>query len=88
MLQYFGWGAEDDDLYERLQKKHIELLRFGPNYSQYIMMKHKHETPSKERHNLLNNAVDRIDSDGLNSLKYNEKNVVLSPLYTHIFVEL
>lgn len=52
------------------------------------MMKHKQETPSKERHNLLNSAMDRIDEDGLNSLKYKEKSFELKPLYTHISVEL
>lgn len=72
----------------RFRQANIEICRFGPNYSKYAMAKHKAETSNKLIDNLLENATERIQTDGIDSLKFKEKYFKLLPLYTHILVEL
>lgn len=40
---YFGWGAEDDDFYQRLDSVQLIPCRLQPDVSKYVMMKHKPE---------------------------------------------
>lgn len=71
-----------------MRYKQIEVIRCDPSYGQYSMMEHKQEFPNEERLNLLQKAIQRMQTDGLNSLKYNEKKISDLPLYTHIEVEV
>lgn len=41
-----GWGGEDDDFFERLGARNYEIIRFEPAFSEYIMLRHKHEQVS------------------------------------------
>lgn len=82
--QFRGWGGEDDDLYGRLHNKGIEICRFAPEYGQYTMLKHSDEQKSQYRHALLRNSSERYDSDGLNALDYQLKEIKLHNLFTHI----
>lgn len=82
--KFSGWGGEDDDFYERLRAKNIEICRFPPDYSQYTMLKHDQEPPSENRLTLLRNGNLRYNIDGLNSLDYKEREVKLHKLFTHI----
>lgn len=83
-LQFRGWGGEDDDFYGRLHNKGFEICRFAPDYGQYTMLKHSDEQKSKFRMALLRNSTERYDSDGLNSLNYELKDVKLHNLFTHL----
>uniref|UniRef100_A0A182PCQ2 Beta-1,4-N-acetylgalactosaminyltransferase n=1 Tax=Anopheles epiroticus TaxID=199890 RepID=A0A182PCQ2_9DIPT len=84
---FSGWGGEDDDLYGRLQNKQIEICRFSPEYSQYSMLKHRKETPNKDRVAFLKNGKQRYHTDGLNSLVYKQVGFKLHNLFTHVLVE-
>lgn len=84
---FHGWGGEDDDFYGRLKAKNINICRFEPNYSQYIMLKHHKEKPNADRMLFLNNGPLRYHSDGLNSLNYIQKDLKLHSLFTHVLVE-
>ncbi|KAH8362927.1 hypothetical protein KR084_003171 [Drosophila pseudotakahashii] len=84
---YHGWGGEDDDLYERLQAKNIDICRFAMEFSEYTMLKHKPERPNANRVALLRAATLRQHSDGLNSLVYKEVERRMHSLFTHILVE-
>ncbi|XP_034487287.1 beta-1,4-galactosyltransferase 2 isoform X1 [Drosophila innubila] len=84
---YHGWGGEDDDFYERLKVVGVEICRFDPAYSEYTMLKHKHEIPNENRLSLLRSASLRIHKDGLNSLEYKELERRMHSLFTHILVE-
>lgn len=86
--EYFGWGAEDDDLYSRLQACNFKICRFGPEISQYHMFSHKLQRKGKLRSDLLSFARKRMAADGLSSLHYLEVATVLHPLFTHIMVDL
>jgi len=39
--KFFGWGGEDDDLYSRLTKQGIKLIRLSPSISTYRMLPHQ-----------------------------------------------
>lgn len=85
--QFYGWGGEDDDLYGRIQAKNLDICRLPPYYSQYTMLKHNAEVPSENRLAFLRNGSLRYNTDGLNSLVYNEKEIKLHKLFTHILAE-
>ncbi|XP_034832990.1 beta-1,4-galactosyltransferase 1-like isoform X1 [Maniola hyperantus] len=86
--KYFGWGGEDDDLYTRLEAHNIDITRFEPSTSQYHMASHTSQQKGQKTNELLQNAKERMSSDGLNSLKYTQVATVLHPLFTHIMVDL
>lgn len=85
-LQFSGWGGEDDDFFERLRAKNIDICRFPPNYSRYTMLKHANEIPSVNRFDMLRNGSLRYNTDGLSSLEFKEKEIKLHKLFTHILV--
>lgn len=82
-----GWGGEDDDFFERLKSKNIDICRFERAYSYYTMLKHAKEKPSEDRLKFLKSGPLRYHTDGLNSLVYVEKEIVLKDLYTHVLAE-
>lgn len=84
--QFIGWGGEDDDLFERLRGKNIDICRFAPKYSRYTMLKHAKEIPNENRYNMLRNGSLRFNTDGLSSLEFKEKEIKLHKLFTHILV--
>nr|XP_015908188.2 beta-1,4-galactosyltransferase 4 [Parasteatoda tepidariorum] len=47
---YFGWGGEDDDLYERLNAKRMKVRRYAPYISRYTALFHKKEVPNPNRY--------------------------------------
>ena len=71
--EYWGWGAEDDDMWLRTHKT-LELLpkpviRPDKSIYRYKMLKHRTEKsnkPSPRRFALLNNWFYRWKFDGLN----------------------
>lgn len=88
---YWGWGGEDDDLYERIKAKGYKLTRPSLKIGRYTMIKIAHFQSSKDnpnRHNLLEQSPQRMGSDGLNSLRYNLVEVDEQPLVTFIRVKL
>ncbi|KFM76276.1 Beta-1,4-N-acetylgalactosaminyltransferase bre-4, partial [Stegodyphus mimosarum] len=86
--EYFGWGAEDDDLYDRLNVKQLKVRRWAPEISRYKMLFHSKEVPNPDRFNLLKKGKQRIDTDGLSSLHYKILKTELLPLYTRILVDV
>lgn len=85
---YFGWGGEDDDLFNRVNAKGMKVRRWAPHLSRYTMLKHKKELPNPDRLTLLQNGKQRMDNDGLNTLDYKILKAELEPLYTRILVDV
>ena len=85
---YWGWGGEDDDMYERIVNKHLKLERPPATIARYRMLKHTHQELNPERLKILRAAHTRIDSDGVNNVKYRllEKNVF--HLFTHLLIDV
>lgn len=84
---YEGWGGEDDDLFERLKSRHINICRFAPHLNEYTMLRHKPEKKNENRVQLLRSGALRFNTDGLNSLVYTEKGRRIHSLFTHILVQ-
>lgn len=85
---YFGWGGEDDDLFDRMNAKDLKVRRWAPHLSRYTMLAHKKENANPNRINLLKTGKQRMDSDGLNAMDYKILKTELKPLYTHITVDV
>ncbi|XP_055940432.1 beta-1,4-galactosyltransferase 4-like isoform X1 [Argiope bruennichi] len=85
---FFGWGGEDDDLYDRLKAKQINVRRWAPEISRFTMLFHKKETPNQHRFLLLKTVKERMDRDGLNTLDYKILSIDSLPLYTRILVDV
>lgn len=89
--QFWGWGGEDDDLFNRITAKGLKLTRPSLRVGRYKMLKAFHRRSSKVdpiRHAKLETSVDRMSSDGLNSLHYIIENLTEHPLYTLVKVDV
>ena len=51
--QYWGWGAEDDDMYNRISGHGLEISRLGEE-GYYKMAKHQAEVKNPDRVKILN----------------------------------
>jgi len=85
---YWGWGGEDDDMHERIVKKQLTLERPPASIARYKMLKHNHQKLNPARLKFLRTAHIRIDSDGVNNVKYKLLNITLYPLYTHFLIDV
>ncbi|XP_007542675.1 beta-1,4-galactosyltransferase 1-like [Poecilia formosa] len=88
---FWGWGGEDDDLYNRIIHRGMSITRPDAQIAKYKMIKH-----GRDLHNEVNpeNAVktqktaENIDTDGLNSLNFTVKEIMKDVLYTLISVDV
>jgi hypothetical protein len=77
--EYWGWGAEDDDVLHRCMLKDIDTYR---KQCRYRSLNHERSVERElytknliKLHDFQNNAdaLNKIDSDGLSTLKYSKK---------------
>ena len=85
---YWGWGGEDDDMYARIVNKNLQLERPPASIARYKMLKHSHQTLNPERMKFLSAAHTRIDSDGVNNVKYRLLEKHFNHLYTHLLIDV
>ncbi|XP_060069285.1 beta-1,4-N-acetylgalactosaminyltransferase bre-4-like [Ylistrum balloti] len=88
---YFGWGGEDDDIYQRVVRAGFKIERYSKTIARYRMIKHgrdKTNAVNPKRFSLLQNTSSRMQSDGLNSLKYKLLKIEHNKLFTNISVEV
>ena len=86
---FWGWGAEDDNLYKRVVSIGLTLTRPSPSKGRYQMLKHLEAADRPpNRHDKLNNAVDEMQIDGLSSLQYTFVEKTEQAFHTHIKVDL
>ncbi|XP_067383206.1 beta-1,4-galactosyltransferase 5 isoform X2 [Channa argus] len=86
---FWGWGGEDDDLWNRVQYANYSVSRPHGEQGRYMSIPHHHrgEVQFLGRYTLLRHSKKRQKVDGLNNLNYSP---LLSrrPLYTNITVNL
>lgn len=84
--QFYGWGAEDDNLAQRIQQLGFTLIRFDPAVASYITLSHRRETPARDRFTTLSQAKENMKKDGLDSLNYKVIEREDRSLYTWLLV--
>ncbi|KAM7379510.1 hypothetical protein PAMP_005056 [Pampus punctatissimus] len=89
--EYWGWGGEDDDIYNRITLNGMKVSRPDVRIGRYRMIKHerdKHNEPNPQRFNKIQNTKNTMKKDGISSLTYRVVQVKRYPLYTNISVEI
>lgn len=88
---YWGWGGEDDDIYNRLTSKKMKISRPSQVVGKCKMIKHDrdlHNEVNPKRFHQLKRTKDNMEEDGIKSLKYAVKDIVKDKLYTLITVDV
>lgn len=88
---YWGWGGEDDDIYNRLSSKGMSISRPSGAIGKCRMIRHdrdKQNEPNPQRFDRIAHTRETMHQDGINSLKYNVIRVERDKLYTKITVDV
>ncbi|XP_052500554.1 beta-1,4-galactosyltransferase 1 [Budorcas taxicolor] len=88
---YWGWGGEDDDIYNRLAFRGMSVSRPNAIIGKCRMIRHsrdKKNEPNPQRFDRIAHTKETMLSDGLNSLTYMVLEVQRYPLYTKITVDI
>ncbi|XP_038399532.1 beta-1,4-galactosyltransferase 6 isoform X4 [Canis lupus familiaris] len=86
---FWGWGGEDDDLWNRVHYAGYNVTRPEGDLGKYKSIPHHHrgEVQFLGRYKLLRYSKERQYIDGLNNLIYTPK-ILVDRLYTNISVNL
>uniref|UniRef100_A0A8C7HCH2 Beta-1,4-galactosyltransferase n=1 Tax=Oncorhynchus kisutch TaxID=8019 RepID=A0A8C7HCH2_ONCKI len=86
---FWGWGGEDDDLWNRVHYAGLNITRPEGEMGKYKSIPHHHrgEVQFLGRYKLLRYSKERQHLDGLNNLNYTPE-ISLSSLYKNITVDL
>ena len=86
---FWGWGGEDDDLWNRVHYAGLNVTRPEGDFGRYKSIPHHHsgEVQFLGRYKLLRYSKERQHMDGLNNLHY-KPIISLSRLYKNISVDL
>ncbi|XP_025203592.1 beta-1,4-galactosyltransferase 4-like [Melanaphis sacchari] len=85
---FWGWGAEDDDLFNRVKAHKLNYTRCPHDFGHYHSLSHDIQEKNKERQKYLELGYLRYNTDGLNSLNYQVKALKKLPLFTYILADL
>ncbi|XP_066936018.1 beta-1,4-N-acetylgalactosaminyltransferase bre-4-like [Clytia hemisphaerica] len=90
---FYGWGGEDDNLYNRLRASGLTVHRHSISVARYKMLKHSNKNrPTGNEQSKLNQKLSNSNryfaQDGLNTLQYDLVSVEEKPLYTHVKANL
>jgi predicted glycosyltransferase involved in capsule biosynthesis len=86
--EYWGWGAEDDDMYRRVAMKGLTPCRKDGKYRSLYHTRHIPEFEYNKNVNYLHTSASFIDTDGLNSLSYTVISDEKNSNYTKITVSI
>ncbi|KAM7430624.1 hypothetical protein ABFA07_018699 [Porites harrisoni] len=88
--KFWGWGGEDDDLYNRIAAKGLKLTRPSMELGRYKMVQkyHKSAPADEKRMEKLRDSAARMATDGLNSMKYTVNKITEHLLYTQVTADV
>ena len=86
--EFWGWGGEDNDVYNRIRYYGYNISRPAPYLTRYKLLEHKSSWRNPERYKKLSSGRDRYQNDGINNIriKYKLIDLVFKKLYTWILV--
>nr|XP_020511716.1 beta-1,4-galactosyltransferase 1 isoform X1 [Labrus bergylta] len=88
---YWGWGGEDDDIYNRLSSKGMTISRPSGETGKCRMIRHerdKKNEPNPQRFNRIKHTKETMWKDGINSLSYRVVKIEKLELFTKITVDV
>ncbi|XP_061877990.1 beta-1,4-galactosyltransferase 1-like [Entelurus aequoreus] len=88
---FWGWGGEDDDIYNRIIFKGMSISRPDMVIGQYKMIIHDrdlHNEANELNSVKVNQTLQTMDHDGFKSLKYTVVGVEKKKLYSFIAVDI
>ncbi|XP_036406960.1 beta-1,4-galactosyltransferase 1 [Megalops cyprinoides] len=88
---YWGWGGEDDDIYNRLSSRGMTISRPNGQIGRCRMIRHdrdKKNEPNPQRFDRIAHTRETMNRDGINSLTYEVTRVEKDKLYTKITVDV
>ncbi|KAJ8001001.1 hypothetical protein DPEC_G00186280 [Dallia pectoralis] len=88
---YWGWGGEDDDVYNRVTHRGMTISRPDSAVGKCRMIRHTRDEknePNPERFERISHTQKTMDKDGLNSLEYKVVTVEKHVLFTKITVDV
>ncbi|KAG7462097.1 hypothetical protein MATL_G00199020 [Megalops atlanticus] len=88
---YWGWGGEDDDIYNRLSSKGMTISRPNGQIGRCRMIRHdrdKKNEPNPQRFDRIAHTRETMSRDGINSLTYEVTRVEKDKLFTKITVDV
>ncbi|GAA6225605.1 beta-1,4-galactosyltransferase 1 [Lates japonicus] len=88
---YWGWGGEDDDIYNRLASKGMSISRPNGEVGKCRMIRHerdKQNEPNPQRFDRIAHTRETMHKDGINSLSYKVVKVEKFDLFTKITVDV
>lgn len=85
---YWGWGAEDDDMSQRLLKNGFRISRPPYHIARYKMVKHTKATHNPYRFIIYSKNLKVSQLDGLNNLNYSLIRKTETPLYTNFLIDV
>lgn len=88
---YWGWGGEDDDMFNRVFSRGYTIRRPPHHLARYKMTFHNRDSGNRlnlMRYEILERSVNRMQEDGLNSVKYEIKSRYELPVYTNITADV
>lgn len=90
--EFYGWGGEDDDMYNRIKWYHQDFIRFPKCVARYRMIKHKRDKSNPYDQKRANKAWalrPKVYKDnGLNSVAYKVESYEEKVLFTRILISL
>ncbi|KAM9207277.1 beta-1,4-galactosyltransferase 1 [Dugong dugon] len=88
---YWGWGGEDDDIFNRLVFKGMSVSRPNAVVGKCRMIRHSRDRknePNPQRFDRIAHTKETMRLDGLNTLTYKVLDTQRYPLYTKITVDI
>ncbi|KAL4640248.1 beta-1,4-galactosyltransferase 1-like isoform X1 [Arapaima gigas] len=88
---YWGWGGEDDDIYNRINYRRMLISRPDSEVGKCRMIRHSRDEKNDanpQRFNRIAHTRETMNRDGINSLVYQVLKVEKDKLYTKITVDV
>ncbi|XP_061749314.1 beta-1,4-galactosyltransferase 1-like [Nerophis ophidion] len=88
---YWGWGGEDDDIYNRLASKGMSISRPTGEVGRCRMIRHDRDRknePNPQRFDRISHTRDTMTKDGIKSLSYQLVSRLTMDLFTNITVDI